>query len=229
MLGPQFTIGRRRGDDGERPFWISYADLMTSLMVLFLVVMLAALLVSLEAVRQAKQETARAVDAKRIALLAENRVKRADARNQVLARKYTKQKQLDAGLELKKKLVREAIRKGLPPGVRLNVDTISFGSRAQFALNRSDLSPRQQQTLRSVVPLLVMVARKQGRHVVQQIVVEGFASSGGTYLHNLNLSLQRSERMVCAILDNSPTAGHALPRPIQIQLGSYCSRRIIIQ
>ena len=30
-------------DEGERPFWISYADLMTALMVLFLVVMVTTL------------------------------------------------------------------------------------------------------------------------------------------------------------------------------------------
>ena len=28
----------RSKDEGERPFWISYADLMTALMVLFLIV-----------------------------------------------------------------------------------------------------------------------------------------------------------------------------------------------
>lgn len=33
----------RSRDEGERPFWISYADLMTALMVLFLVVMVASL------------------------------------------------------------------------------------------------------------------------------------------------------------------------------------------
>ncbi len=30
-------------EEGERPFWISYADLMTALMILFLVVMVVAL------------------------------------------------------------------------------------------------------------------------------------------------------------------------------------------
>lgn len=34
---------RRSVDDAERPFWISYADLMTALMILFLVIMVAAL------------------------------------------------------------------------------------------------------------------------------------------------------------------------------------------
>jgi len=34
-------------------------------------------------------------------------------------------------------------------------------------------------------------------------VVEGFASQEGSYLHNLNLSLERSERVLCVLLDAS--------------------------
>jgi flagellar motor protein MotB len=43
MLGPRLVIPRRGRDEGEKPFWISYADLMTALMMLFLVVMAVAL------------------------------------------------------------------------------------------------------------------------------------------------------------------------------------------
>jgi len=35
---------KRNKDDGERPFWISFSDLMTALMVVFLLVMSVALL-----------------------------------------------------------------------------------------------------------------------------------------------------------------------------------------
>lgn len=43
MLGTRLVIPRRGRDEGEKPFWISYADLMTALMMLFLVVMAVAL------------------------------------------------------------------------------------------------------------------------------------------------------------------------------------------
>ena len=40
MIGGLQTAARRRGkDDGEKPFWISFSDLMSALMVLFLVAM----------------------------------------------------------------------------------------------------------------------------------------------------------------------------------------------
>ena len=44
MLGPRFILGNTGRDQAEKPFWISFADLMSALMVLFLVVMSAALL-----------------------------------------------------------------------------------------------------------------------------------------------------------------------------------------
>lgn len=39
MLGEMSRKRRRGKEDGERPFWISYADLMTAMMVLFLTAM----------------------------------------------------------------------------------------------------------------------------------------------------------------------------------------------
>jgi hypothetical protein len=44
MFSPKFFIRRGGRDEAEKPFWISFADLMTALMVLFLVVMGVALL-----------------------------------------------------------------------------------------------------------------------------------------------------------------------------------------
>ncbi|MEX3785022.1 EH signature domain-containing protein [Paraburkholderia sp. BR14374] len=44
MFGTQIVVRRGGRDEAEKPFWISFADLMTALMVLFLVVMGVALL-----------------------------------------------------------------------------------------------------------------------------------------------------------------------------------------
>lgn len=43
MLGTRLVLPKRGRDEGEKPFWISYADLMTALMMLFLVVMVVSL------------------------------------------------------------------------------------------------------------------------------------------------------------------------------------------
>ena len=44
MIGRRIVLKRGSRDDGEKPFWISFADLMTALMVLFLVALSAALM-----------------------------------------------------------------------------------------------------------------------------------------------------------------------------------------
>ena len=43
MFGTKLVLPRKGRDEGEKPFWISYADLMTALMMLFLVVMAVSL------------------------------------------------------------------------------------------------------------------------------------------------------------------------------------------
>jgi outer membrane protein OmpA-like peptidoglycan-associated protein len=56
MLGARVTVGRRSRDDGEKPFWISFSDLMTALMVLFLVVMAVSLLSVTQELRNVQQD-----------------------------------------------------------------------------------------------------------------------------------------------------------------------------
>jgi hypothetical protein len=56
MLGARVTVSRRSRDDGEKPFWISFSDLMTALMVLFLVVMAVSLLSVTQELRNVQQD-----------------------------------------------------------------------------------------------------------------------------------------------------------------------------
>jgi len=44
MIGSRMITRLGMSDEGEKPFWISFADLMTALMVLFMVIMVIALL-----------------------------------------------------------------------------------------------------------------------------------------------------------------------------------------
>jgi hypothetical protein len=58
--------------------------------------------------------------------------------------------------------------------------------------------------LRAFIPEVLDVARTpQCRKWLRRYVVEGFASQEGSYLHNLNLSLERSQRVLCVLLDAS--------------------------
>jgi hypothetical protein len=52
MLRNQIVVKRGSKGEAEKPFWISYADLMTALMVLFLVAMSVAMLAVTNSVKQ---------------------------------------------------------------------------------------------------------------------------------------------------------------------------------
>lgn len=58
MFSSRVIVKRSGRDEAEKPFWISFADLMTALMVLFLVVMGVALLAVTKTVSDNEQATA---------------------------------------------------------------------------------------------------------------------------------------------------------------------------
>jgi outer membrane protein OmpA-like peptidoglycan-associated protein len=195
------TIAHRNGkEEGERPFWISFADLMTALMVLFLVSLSVALNdanrrrdEAVKAQVELKKEREELARAK--AELEEEKRKRNDA---------TKQRATE--LQSLLSLIDKAIARH--EGVRLDRErhVIDFGSRAQFRLGRNDLTPDQTNALRKFIPELLDVARTDlGKRWLKRVVVEGFTSSDWTYLDNLNLSLQRSQRVMCVLLANDWT------------------------
>ncbi len=167
MLGPRIVIKKGGRDEAEKPFWISFADLMTALMVLFLVVMSVALLSVTKTVSEAERNKAQ------------------------------RERDIDALLE---KVKQAADRY---PGITVdkNRNVIDFGDRARFDTASHHLNPEQAKLLRAFVPEVLAIADDQlGKRWLKRIVVEGFADQRGTYLYNLNLSLQRSQRVLCVLL-----------------------------
>lgn len=161
---------RRAGrDEAEKPFWISYADLMTALMVLFLVVMSVALLAVTKTVSDAEKAKA--------------------------AREAAIETCLD---EL------EAAARSFP-GVTVDRASraVNFGDRARFQYNSASLAEPQKQELRQFVPRVLSLAKKQcGAKWLRRVVVEGFTDQTGSYLYNLDLSLRRSQSVLCALFDD---------------------------
>lgn len=173
MIGTRIVIKRGGSDEPEKPFWISFSDLMTALMVLFLVAMSVALLAVTKTVTEA--ERARAEREKDLEWLL-NEVERATLQF---------------------------------PGVSVdrNRNVIDFGERALFDTGSHQLRTDQASLLRLFVPKVLEIARTDlGQHWLKRVVVEGFTDQRGTYLFNLNLSLQRSQRVLCVLL-NPPSQG----------------------
>jgi outer membrane protein OmpA-like peptidoglycan-associated protein len=174
VIGLRTQPRRPARDQAEKPFWISFSDLMTALMVLFLVAMAVALM----AVTQGLQR----VEAEKL------------ARQEAIKACMADMSALAAKPEFH--------------GIRVRENSIEFGALAEFERRGHDLTAERRAFLRRFVPQMVEVAR--GGHCgpwLKRVVVEGFASQEGSYLYNLNLSLQRSQRVLCVLLDGqSPDA-----------------------
>ena len=180
----------RAGDEAEKPFWISYADLMTSLMTMFLVVMVAALLKISDVVQDARElEGLRKGEAVRVAEI-----------GQLCSRLKKRAEQVDSNVY-----------------VDCSQNRIQFGSVGQFAHDRYTLPADGVDSLRRVVPLILEAAESQeGQKWLKQIQIEGFTDTDGTYLYNLHLSLQRSEYVMCSLLDDRLVRGRT-PYPLDNQ------------
>lgn len=177
MFGSRYIVGRKARDEAEKPFWISYADLMSTLTVLFLLVMSVALLAVTKNVTEAERATAE------------------------------REKQIDLVVD---RLVHAAEKY---PGITIDKarNVIDFGDRARFDTGSSKLSREQAEYLRTFVPEVLAIARDGvGRRWLKRIVVEGFSDQRGDYLLNLDLSLQRSQRVLCTLLAPTGPTEHSL-------------------
>jgi hypothetical protein len=169
MFGGVRMAARRRGrEEGEKPFWISFSDLMSALMVLFLVAMSVALLAVTKKVSDDERE-----DKERIVAIAEL---------------------MD---DIKKVITQKEFE-----GIRVIGNTIDFGPRGRFEEKKNILSADQVLLLRQFTPTVLDRLRtsEAGKRWFKRAVVEGYASRSGTYLFNLNLSIERSQRVLCELL-----------------------------
>jgi flagellar motor protein MotB len=184
MLGIRIFTKKSLKDEAEKPFWISFADLMTALMVMFLLVMSVALL----AVTKTASEAERVEQA-------------------------TKSDPMFEGIR-----------------VHRDRQVIDFQDKARFDTASSQLNRDQSKLLRAFIPHVLEIADSPlGQSWLKRIVVEGFADKRGTYLFNLNLSLQRSQRVLCVLLsppeaDEKPMSNKELQLVRQLFLvGGYSS------
>ena len=179
MIGLRTATPRRNRAEGEKAFWISFSDLMSALMVLFLVAMSVALLAVTKKVSEDERDDKERIE--QIAVLMQE------------IRKVVSQKEFE--------------------GIRVIGNTIDFGTRGRFEREgQNTLSPPQRSLLRQFTPQLLDRLRNTdaGKLWFKRAVVEGYASQSGKYLFNLNLSLERSARVLCELLREPPAGDVAL-------------------
>jgi outer membrane protein OmpA-like peptidoglycan-associated protein len=217
----RINIKRGNRDQEEKPFWISFADLMTSLMVLFLVSLSVALL-------KAQQDTARAKKAEEAATVAQKELRSEQEKlRDALAKLERQERERDtrreeragdiAACHQQLETIIARFNDGGDQGVRLDRarNVIDFGSRAEFEPGRHELRLEQAKALRDFSNRLVEVLDEElgvCRRWLRRVVVEGFTDNTGTYLYNLNLSLNRSQRVMCVLLSGEYATLRTVPK-----------------
>lgn len=183
-----FLAAARPRDDAEKPFWISYADLMTALMILFLVIMVTSLTLISNQVEQVQVQST-----------AKDQLTPEPVPTDIRAKEISS---ICDHLSDRVKQVAGAAN------VDCRLNRINFGEVGRFKTDQYKLSPEGEQALFEVVPLILETANTpSGKKWLKQVVIEGFTDTDGSYLYNLNLSLRRSEWVMCTLLRNDkPTA-----------------------
>lgn len=173
MLSQGVTRRVKAKSEAEKPFWISYADLMTAMMVLCLVTMASAILMS----QKEKNESNRQVRERDKAI-----------------------KSICEDLEK-----RLASASGATVSIQ-NCDSernrIDFGDQGRFASGSDRLPAGAGPAIANLVPQILEIAKStEGSEWVRRVIVEGYTDTNAGYLYNLNLSLRRSERVMCMLMD----------------------------
>ncbi|CAM3679659.1 flagellar motor protein MotB [Polynucleobacter antarcticus] len=190
MFNPR-PIKKSNKDEGEKPFWISYADLMTACMTLFLVVM-AVTIVMLKKKYETQDTAVKAREAT-ISACAKDLQSIADQRFSGQARiEYSKG---------------DAIR-------------IDLGSIVKFEDGKHRINSEASKFLRDYIPtVLSTVKNNQCKQFFRRVIVEGYTSKTGNYMTNLDLSLKRSKEVVCELAktDADGTGGLSLDDKNQVK------------
>lgn len=196
MIGIRSTKRKKVKEEAEKPFWISFSDLMTALMVLFLLAMAVAftqvarqMMAIKEAKITIKKEQDEIKDLKKLQTKKEDEIKREKSINACLS---------DVNIITSEPEFR---------GITLHDKLIDFGTLVTFDENKHDFmkenKTQQEHLIRTFVPRVLEIARSvKCKDWLKRVVVEGFASQTGEYLYNLNLSYLRSQRVLCVLLNS---------------------------
>ena len=177
----RLVLKRGAKHEGESPFWISFSDLMSALMVLFLVVMA----VTLVSVTQSIDAATRAA------------IERTAAISRVMQMIAQDPKSSGVGID------QQNFR-------------IDLGKQVRFDSGSFTISATAGQFLRSYIPVLLRAKESpDGQRWIRSVVVEGYTDEDGTYLYNLQLSLDRSRSVVCSLFQGAGAADPLTPEQLR--------------
>lgn len=172
MIGIRASRRKAGKEEAEKPFWISFSDLMTALMVLFLVAMAVALIAvthGLATITKDKEE---------------------------------RDKTIQSCIDDVDALTKQAVFKGVTvhnSSKSIDFGTLVLFGNDKHTFESSE---HEHFVRKFVPRVLDLARSSKCEKWLKRVVVEGFASQTGDYLYNLNLSYLRSQRVLCVLLDS---------------------------
>lgn len=211
-------------EEGEKPFWISYSDLMTALMILFLVVMVASLTSISQQAMQIKYQAEKIQ--KELMPIEEEPIKaKSEIREELPVDKAEQELDPRELMEMQRiQEVREvcsdirdtAKKTSVAAIVDCSRNVIDLGEAGRFDKGQYALKPDGMNSLHRLIPIIIDVAKSPlGEKWLKRVHIQGYTDTDGSYLYNLNLSLKRSEWVMCEILREDSKVNNLKPLTAQ--------------
>lgn len=186
---------RRKLQNEETSYWLSYSDMMAALLLVFV------LIISFTMLQAKKQYENRTKELEVQEKLIEEQQQIMDEQKKTMdlqqATMDQQQEQLDRIIGVKSKLIEDLKIEFSGTDLKVSVDpqtgAITFDSSILFDVNKYNLKTSGEVFLEAFLPrYLNILLQDDYNPYVSEIIIEGHTDTNGTYMHNLELSQERA-------------------------------------